>query len=122
MRRNSPGKQLACASGERISGELGVDISEVGLTADLLEMKITRCQLGLFGYGDKPNHGKDIQAVNSVSDEMRIALEGAAESEGITCASLWTIAGRLGVERRAVSAACEALDLQIRSCQLGAFI
>lgn len=121
IREKSPGAELACGMGEKISKELKVDISKVGVTADLLEMKIKKCQLGLFGWGKKPDHGKDIRAANSVSIEMKSALEEAAENGAVTCAALWAIAERLGVERKAVSAACDALKLKIRACQLGAF-
>lgn len=121
IREKSPGSGLACATGEEISKELEVEISEVGITADLLEIKIKKCQLGLFGYDGKSNHGKDIQAADTVPDEMKKALEGAAENGAVTCAALWTIADRLGATRKAVSAGCEALNLKIRVCQLGAF-
>jgi hypothetical protein len=121
IREKSRGGALACATGEKISRELQVEISEVGITADLLEVKINKCQLGLFGWGEKPNHGKDIQAADSVSVEMKSALEEAAENGVVTCAALWRIADRLGAKRKAVSAACEALKLKIRACQLGAF-
>jgi hypothetical protein len=121
IREKSPDGKLACGTGEKISEELQVEISEVGITADLLEMKIKKCQLGLFGYGEKPNHGKDIRSADSVSDEMKSALEEAAENGLITCAAVWTIADRLGAKRKAVSAACDTLKLKIRACQLGAF-
>ena len=121
VRKKSPGGELACAMAEKISKELGVEIPEVGFTADLLEIKIKKCQLGLFGYGKKPNHGKDIQAADSVSDEMKCAIEEAAENGEVTCAALWRIADRLGTKRKEVSAACEALKLKIRECQLGTF-
>ena len=121
IREKSPGGELACGMGEKISKELKVDISEVGITADLLEMKIKKCQLGLFGWGKKTNHGKDIHAADSVSVEMKSALEEVAENGVVTCAELWVIADRLGAERKVVSAACETLGLKIRACQLGAF-
>jgi hypothetical protein len=121
IREKSPGRELACGMGERISKELKVDISEVGITADLLEMKIKKCQLGLFGWGKKPSHGKDIHAANSVSVELKNALEEVAEKGGVTCAALWMIADRLGIERKVVSATCDTLGLKIRKCQLGAF-
>ncbi|MBM4308365.1 MAG: hypothetical protein FJ123_16675 [Deltaproteobacteria bacterium] len=121
IREKSPGNELPCAMGEKISKELKVDISEVGITADLLEMKIKKCQLGLFGWGKKANHGKDIQAAISVSVEMKKALEAVAENGAVTCASLWAIADRLGIERKAVSTACDTLGLKIRACQLGTF-
>jgi len=121
IRQKSPDGKLACATGENISKELKVSIAEVGVTTDLLEMKIKECQLGLFGWGAKPSHGKDIRAADSVSPEIKNALEKAAVSGHVTCAALWSIADRLGIERKAVSTACETLGLKIRSCQLGTF-
>lgn len=118
--KTSDGK-LGCAMGEKISKELKVSIAEVGITADLLEMKIKECQLGLFGWGKKPIHGKDIQAADSVSVDIKSALEKAAVNGMVTCSALWTIADQLGVNRKVVSTACETLRLKIRSCQLGTF-
>ena len=121
VREKSPGGEIACVTCEKISKELEIEISEVGITVDLLEIKIKKCQLGLFGYGKKPNHGKEIQAADSVSDEMKCAIEEAAENGKVTCAALWRIADRLGTKRKEVSAACETLKLKIRDCQLGTF-
>ncbi|OHE22188.1 MAG: hypothetical protein A2X92_06210 [Syntrophus sp. GWC2_56_31] len=121
IRQQSSEGKLACAVGEKISKELKVGIPEVGLTADLLEMKIKECQLGLFGWGEKPRHGKDIQAADSVSAEVKSALEKAAVKGVVRCAALWTVADQLGLNRKVVSTACETLGLKIRSCQLGAF-
>jgi len=121
IREKSPGGTLACGAGEKISKDLEVEISEVGITADLLGIKINKCQLGLFGWGKKPSHGQDIQAADSVSVEMKSALEEAAANGVVTCAALWRIADSLGAKRKAVSAACDALQLKIRACQLGTF-
>jgi hypothetical protein len=121
VKEKSSGGKLGCATGEMIAKELEVGIAEVGRTADLLEIKIKECQLGLFGWGDKPNHGKDIPAADSISVEIKSAIEQAAVNGRVGCAALWTIAERLGIERQTASAACEALRLKIRSCQLGTF-
>ena len=121
IRENSPDGTLACAMGERISKELKVDLSEVGTTADLMGMKIKKCQLGLFGWGKKPDHGKDIRAANSVSVEIKSALEEVTENGRVTCAAVWGIADRFRVDRKTVAAACETLGIKIRACQLGAF-
>jgi len=121
IREKSPGGALSCAMGEKISKELKVDMAEVGKTADLLEMKIKECQLGLFGWGDKPGHGKDIRAIDSVPVEIKSALEKAVTNGTVSCAAAWRIADQLSVKRKVVSAACEALKLKIRPCQLGAF-
>lgn len=121
IREKSPGGDLACGIAEKISKELKVNMSEVGVTADLMEMKIKKCQLGLFGWGEKPSHGKDIQAAQSISAEMKSSIEAVAENRAVTCASAWKIADRLGVERKKVSSACDALGFKIRACQLGTF-
>jgi hypothetical protein len=121
IREKSSGGELGCGMAEKISKELKIKMSKVGITADLLEMKIKKCQLGLFGWDKKSNHGKDIRAADSVSVEMKSALEEVTKNGAVTCAGAWGIADRLGVERKAVSAACDTLGLKIRVCQLGAF-
>ncbi|MCG6535736.1 MAG: hypothetical protein L7F78_13820, partial [Syntrophales bacterium LBB04] len=85
------------------------------------EIKIKECQLGLFGWGDKPHHGKDIRATNSVPVEIKSTIEKAAVNSTVACATLWRIADQLGVKRKVVSAACDTLRLKIRPCQLGTF-
>ncbi|MBM4349266.1 MAG: hypothetical protein FJ106_05180 [Deltaproteobacteria bacterium] len=121
VREKSLGGELACWRAERIAKELKVNLSKVGTTADLLEIKIKKCQLGLFGWGNQPDHGKDIHAAGSVPKEIRDALEEAAENGRVTCSAIWSIADRLGIERKEVSTACETLGLKIRACQLGTF-
>lgn len=121
IREKSPGNELSCGLAEKIAKELHVSLSEVGMTADLMGVKIKKCQLGLFGWGNKRNHGKDIYPVESVPLEIKLALEEVAEKGRVTCASVWAIADRLGVERRIISTACETLGLKITSCQLGTF-
>lgn len=121
IRKNAPDGALACAMAEKISKELKVPMAEVGTNADLLEIKIKECQLGLFGWGDKPSHGKDIQPADSVPVEIRSAIEKAAVNGKVACAALWGISAKLSVTRRVVSAACEALGIKVRPCQLGAF-
>ncbi len=121
IRDKSSGNKLDCAMGEKIAQELKVSIAEVGITADLLEMKIKECQLGLFGWGKKSNHGKDITTPVSVSVDLKGAIEKSAVNGMVNRAALWTIADRLEVERKVASAACEALKIKIRSCQLGTF-
>ncbi len=121
IREMSPGGELACGVAERIAKELNVSISEVGITADLMEIKIKKCQLGLFGWGNKADHGKDIRPVDSVPSDVKLALDKVAYNGRVTCASIWSIADRLGIERKVVSSICETLGLRISACQLGTF-
>ena len=121
IREKSPDGALGCAMAEKIAKDLKVKMAEVGTTADLMEIKIKECQLGLFGWGDRPSHGKDIQAPDSVPVELKSAIEKAVVNGTVSCAAAWRIADQLGVKRKAVSAACDALKLKVRPCQLGAF-
>lgn len=121
IREKMAGGEFTCALAEQIAREMNVKMSEVGRTADLLEVKIKKCQLRLFGWGKSQDHGKAIEVPPEVPDEMKKGLEGLAETEGVTCASLWSLADRLRVERWILSSACERLGLKIRSCQLGTF-
>jgi len=121
IREKAAGGALFCAAAERISRDLGVEMKAVGVAADLLEIKIKNCQLGLFGWGEKPDHGKRIEAAGAVSEALQSAVEKAAADGKVACAALWAIAARLDIQRTEASAACEALGLKVRNCQLGAF-
>lgn len=121
IRKMSPEGELTCGVAERIAKELNVSMSEVGTTADLMEAKIGKCQLGLFGWGNKPNHGKDVSRADSVSQDVEIALGEVVKKGKVTCSAIWAIADRLGRERKEISTACETLGLKICACQLGAF-
>ncbi len=112
--------RLGCADAERISTDLGVPIADVGRTLDLLEVRIDRCQLGLFGYpsGEK---GKGVRPADRVSPELEAAIRGRLAAGRLPCTAAWEIAGERKISRMAVSAACEALKIKIKPCQLGAF-
>ncbi len=45
------GGAMACAVAFEIAESLAVSPEEVGFTLDSLEVKVVKCQLGLFGYG-----------------------------------------------------------------------
>ena len=113
--------KLVCAVGEKIATELGVTIARVGATADLMELKIQRCQLGLFGWGPKPDHGKDLPDVGDVPAGMQQAIADASEGGQIACAALWAVAREFKAARKTVAAVCEKSGFKIRPCQLGAF-
>jgi hypothetical protein len=50
--KNMDGK-ISCAEASRIAGQLQVSMTDVGVTIDLLEIHLNKCQLGLFGYSPK---------------------------------------------------------------------
>jgi len=116
--RTEAGK-LACAAAERIGAELGVPMGDVGRTADLLEIRIDRCQLGLFGY-DAPG-GRIIRPDDVAAPELEKAIRSHLVDGRLPCAAAWEIATALKIPRLKVSSAAELLKIKVKPCQLGAF-
>ena len=109
---------VTCASAHRISKELNLTPSDIGIQIDLLEFKITECQMGLFGYG---NGKKKINPEIEISPDLDEKLKKTAADGRISCLSCWDIAGQLKLKRMDVGSACEKKNLRIRPCQLGTF-
>lgn len=109
---------LPCAEAERIGAAQGVRLEEVGRTLDLLEVRIDRCQLGLFGYGPER---KAVRPAASVAPDLAEAIRGRLADGRLPCEAAWEIAAALRITRMEVSAACETQKIRIKPCQLGAF-
>ena len=109
---------VSCAAAHAIAGELGVSPAEIGRTIDLLQLRIVKCQMGLFGYHPRK---KIVEPAASVAPKLRDTIKAAATNGRISCLTSWEIAGKFDLPKMAVAAACEALEIKIGSCQLGAF-
>lgn len=109
---------ISCKKAEEIAGEMGFILQETGKAIDILNIKITKCQLGLFGYGETQ---KIVQSAKEIPPDMKEEIKSSLEDEKLSCAAAWKIAGKLNISRMKVAAACEALQIKIKPCQLGAF-
>ena len=118
VKQRASGREISCVSAHKIAADLGVQPDEVGLGIDLLEIRIVKCQLGLYGFRPEKRVVKPAEAVSVTLEETitRSLIEGR-----LSCTAAWDIAERLGMARMNVSSACEALEIKISSCQLGAF-
>ena len=110
--------KLDCTEAERIGAELSVPLAEVGRTLDLLEIRIGGCQLGLFGYAPG---GKAVRPAEKVAPELEGAIRAGLADGRLPCKAAWGIAADQKIPRMKVSSACEALEIRIKPCQLGAF-
>ena len=110
--------ELPCAVAHKIAADLNVSPAEVGKTADLLEMMLVKCQLGLFGYTP---HKKIVKPEASEDPDLIKALEDARVGGNLSCANAWEIARRFEISRMKVGSVCEHLKIKIKPCQLGAF-
>lgn len=118
IRRHAPGGELPCAVAFKIAADLKVAPAEVGKTLDLMEFRLVKCQLGLFGYSPRKRIVKPRPAE---PPEVAAAIRDALENDRLPCRAAWEIAERFGLRKMAVSGACEALGIKIKPCQMGAF-
>jgi hypothetical protein len=113
---------LPCNQAFAIAQILDLEPLTVGQAANDSGIRISRCQLGLFGYGPKTEgKHKIVHAMDSVPERLAARLRSEAGQEGITCASVWKAADALGFKRIEASSAVEAMGLKVSRCQLGCF-
>lgn len=110
--------EIPCTVAFEIADYLQVSPAAVGKTADLINFKLTKCQLGLFGYQPRK---KIVQPRNNIKADLKTAITDALDQGRLSCARAWDIASRLGVGKMTVSGGCEAMGIKIKNCQLGAF-
>ena len=83
-----------------------------------MEIRIRKCQLGLFGYQPEKRIIKPAPQVPAALSET---LKASSPRGRIACRAVWQIAEKFSISRLEAAAACEAMDLKITPCQLGAF-
>lgn len=118
LRAAVSGGQLPCAVAFKMASELKVQPKEVGLAADLLQIRIVKCQLGLFGYHPEK---RIVKPAEHVPENLEKGIQEKLENGRLPCEGAWGIAKHLAIPKMGVSSACEALGIKISSCQLGAF-
>lgn len=114
--------QLPCAVAFKVAQEQNVTPGEVGDLATSLDIRISHCQLGLFGYGPKEQGlHKILKPADSVSDALETALNSHVVDGKIDCADVWTVAQQIGIPKMEACAAVEAMRLRLDNCQLHCF-
>lgn len=110
--------RLTCASAHRLAKAQNCLPKQIRKQADLLELRISQCQLGLFGYGQnkkKFNSGTDISS--KLKDRiLDVQCDGI-----IDCKTCWEIAKEFKISKIDMGSVCEQLEIRIKSCQLGVF-
>jgi hypothetical protein len=110
--------EIPCAVAFEIAKELQVSPDTVGMTADLINYRLVKCQLGLFGYHSKK---KIVTPQHTVTEDLKNAISEALVQGRLSCKNAWEIATRFNVHKMKISSACEAMGVKINFCQLGAF-
>ncbi|MBM3309946.1 MAG: hypothetical protein FJY80_00385 [Candidatus Aminicenantes bacterium] len=110
---------LACADAFALAEALAVSPGEVGRMADVLGVKLRRCQLGLFGYPGPSKGWTTFESEAPYPDGCEAALRGLGNSP--TCPALWDLAEAFGVSRLQAGRFADRLGLKVVACPLGAF-
>ena len=113
-------ERLPCVLAFSAAGELGITACKVGEAADNADVRISRCQLGLFGF-EEFGEERFTGCVAKIPAELREALAASALSEGVPCIEAWRTADDLGVPRILVGVAANEMGIRITRCQLGCF-
>ncbi len=118
IRAKAIDNSLTCASAHQIAKALGKSPLEIGVQIDLLEYRITECQLGMFGYPDaKKRFDPDIV----IDPEVNQQIDQESKEGRISCLQCWNIAKALKIKKLDIGSACEKKNLRMKPCQLGAF-
>jgi hypothetical protein len=109
---------ISCYTAFKLASNLKEKPENLGIAIDFLEIKISKCQLGLFGY--QPDK-KIARIVDSVLPELQEKIQKRLMGNKLTCNDAWEIAQGAGIKKMDVADACETLKIKISRCQLGAF-
>jgi len=122
LRKEAVKGRISCAAVHAIARSFDMPPREVGVQADLIELRLTRCILGLFGH-EHENHGKrkNLDSQIHLSSELKEGLLKQVKDNKISCLECWNIARRLKLKPCQVSSACEKMGIKIKPCQIGAF-
>jgi hypothetical protein len=117
IRHHISKNELPCAVAFQVCQKLGIPPADIGKTADLMNLRLTQCQLGLFGYTPE----KKIVKPQPPEPKLKQAIMAKQKENRLACIAVWEIASNHNQGKMAVSGACEALNIRIKPCQLGAF-
>ena len=118
VKQKASNGEISCAAAHRIAEDTKTPPLEIGFTMDCLEIRLTNCQLGLFGY--RPQKSV-VKPAENVSDALGAAIRRSLVKGRLSCKTAWEIAQRQGLSKMEISSACETLKIKISPCQLGAF-
>lgn len=117
LKAASSDNKIACAKVFELIKEYTFFPDIAGFTLNQNRIKISFCQLGLFGFPE----GKKIPEYQNVSEELEDRIFEFLEDDRLPCAAAWNIASEMNLKKPEVTAACEKLGIKINKCQLGAF-
>ncbi len=103
--------KLTCMKSFKVAKLLNVKLEDMMMVANTLDIKISNCELGVFG--NKELTCKDNNLYNKI-------LENNNMDKNITCKALWEEAKKSTMKN--VRSTIQDSDIFVTYCQLGCFI
>ena len=115
--------QIACVDAHQLATELGLTSQEIGALVNReTTYRFDRCQLGLFGYGQKGTEAyKIVTPAPHCPPAIVAAIEERTVDGRVSCLALWEIAAQYRYPRLGIANIAQALGLKVKPCQLGCF-
>jgi len=113
---------MPCIAAHAVAWETGASPEKVADVLNDLDIRVSQCQLGLFGYGPKvEGKSKLVRPMPAIDPHLKARLEAKAPKGVISCRAVWDIADDLRIERFVVGNTADAIGLRIMPCQLKCF-
>lgn len=109
---------LSCAAAFKLVDRLGLSSREIGLYADALDLRLTKCRIGLFGHGKGV---KLVKKLESVDDVLESRVKECMSNERVNCKDVLKIADEFKISPVKVGSVCQTKGIKIKNCCLGAF-
>lgn len=120
LRGAAPAGALPCALAMEIAATHQQTPQAVREVADALGIRLSACQLGLFGY--EPFGAKQYSHhAASVPPDLAMVVRDALDGDRLPCATAWRIADARGLPRLVIGSVAETLGCRVSRCQLGCF-
>lgn len=110
--------KITCQNAHDFAKKCNQSPLQIGRLLDEKNIRVDKCQLGLFGYG--PQKKKLAPHINLSPDQQQ-SIRNAQQKACVSCHDSWKLAKQLNLSRLEMGSACEKLGLRIKPCQLGIF-
>ena len=120
LRQSLVDGKLPCATAHMLAQSLGLSPREIGDAATRLDLRISHCQLGLFGYlgyGRK----RAVYRLDTVPERVATAVRSTMADGKWPCEAAWKLADSEGLPRLVAGCVAETLSIPVTPCQLGCF-
>ncbi|QOG13242.1 ModE family transcriptional regulator [Arcobacter sp. FWKO B] len=102
--------KLPCIKGFAVASKLGVSTCEIGAITKELGIRVTDCELGVFG---------NLEFLDKDEEIYSQIIKKANESKQIECKTLWDEAKKSSLKM--VGSTVKNSDIEVVYCQLGCF-